>query len=305
VVHETPKLVNVPRDLVAILSACLVKDPDERPTAAQVAAVAGLMGLAGSADGAGSASSADGGDWLPEPVLADIARREAELAAWVEVAGGLDPEWEHAVAAAAVRAEADFEAVADTALELANAGIGVAVGVAAPPGDAVFEDAFPDVFEDVFEDGFADAFEDAPTIPAQGWFDPPPSARGERMAATEGPRRPDPPFEVSRPRTTHRRRAARRRRVPVYAAVGALVGAGTATVFLLLPRGGHDAPEPTHGPAATSPAAGSAGTAGTAGSAGSAGSVGTTQKTAPPAQGGRRSGPSPRSATTSASGSRP
>ncbi|WP_344661826.1 serine/threonine-protein kinase, partial [Catenulispora subtropica] len=106
VVHEPPKLVNVPRDLAEVLAACLVKDPGERPSAAEVAA-----------------RVTAGGDWLPEPVLADIARRETELAAWIEVAGGPDREWEHA--AAAGRAEADFEAAADTALELANAGGGV------------------------------------------------------------------------------------------------------------------------------------------------------------------------------------
>src|ERR1051326_3707505 len=57
-------------------------------------------------------------DWLHEAVLGDIARREAELAAWIEVAGAPDPLWIRAVAA--LKTQADFDATADTALEAAD-----------------------------------------------------------------------------------------------------------------------------------------------------------------------------------------
>ncbi|NUR61925.1 MAG: serine/threonine protein kinase [Catenulispora sp.] len=99
VVHEPPKLVNVPRELAEVLAACLVKDPEERPTAAEIAAYL---------------PRGDVADWLSDAVLADIARREAELAAWIEVAGSFTE------AAQAVGAE--FEVAAESALLLANAG---------------------------------------------------------------------------------------------------------------------------------------------------------------------------------------
>jgi hypothetical protein len=223
-------------------------------------------------------------DWLPASVLDDIARREAELAAWIEVAGGMeaaggmevagapDPTWERAVAT--VRAQADFEAVADTALELANAGFDV--DLATPPAEAVFgeaalaEAAFGEAAlgEAVFDDTpFGDAvLSDAPT-----------------PAVLQAERTPRPP-------TTHRRAARRHYRISIYAALGALVGAAATAAVLLLPHGGHDDPQPYRGPllpptSATSPAASPA-----------------TQKTAPPAPSGKGSGPR-RTAATSASGS--
>jgi serine/threonine protein kinase len=117
VVHEPPKLVNVPRELAEVLAACLVKDPEERPTAAEVAA---YLTPAGPQAQAPDHTLDSAPDWLSEAVLADIARREAELAAWIEVAGGpLSPLDE---TGPADEDPAEFEVAAESALRLANAG---------------------------------------------------------------------------------------------------------------------------------------------------------------------------------------
>ncbi|NUP51490.1 MAG: protein kinase, partial [Catenulispora sp.] len=313
VVHEPPKLVNVPHELTEVLAACLVKDPADRPTAAEVAAV-----VAGTGADSRDASGPTGGGWLSEPVLADIARREAELAAWIVVAAGVDALRGQTVASA------DFEVVADTALELANAGIefelaadtalklanaGLQVGLATPPETEW--DPFPETpFQGPPTPTSTDPYPpDAPpsisgdlptpTIADQDPPDPPPSARiparTPGLAPAHSPTRTptSPPAQEStqepaqapaqqpdtspanaRPRTSHRR-AGRRHRIPVYAAVGALLGAAAATTILLLPHGGHGAPQP---PATTTGQPGQPGQPATHG-------------TAPPTPSGKRSGP--------------
>ncbi|WP_194922303.1 protein kinase domain-containing protein, partial [Catenulispora rubra] len=100
VVHEPPKLDGLPADLTEILSASLAKDPAERPTAPEIAA------LVAPAD-----------PWLPDAVLDDIARREAELAAWLEVTAAADPPRTMAEAEPETTA---FDSVAATALDVAN-----------------------------------------------------------------------------------------------------------------------------------------------------------------------------------------
>ncbi|MCO8277494.1 protein kinase [Actinoplanes sp. TRM 88003] len=65
VVHEPPNLDGVPDSLRALLADCLVKDPADRPTAAELL------------DQLSPGPTPDG--WLPEPVMADISRRVAEL----------------------------------------------------------------------------------------------------------------------------------------------------------------------------------------------------------------------------------
>ncbi|MBS2539923.1 protein kinase, partial [Catenulispora sp. NF23] len=100
VVHEPPKLDGLPDDLVEILTACLAKDPAERPSAPEIAD-----------------RVAPAADWLSQAVLGDIARREAELAAWLEVTAA-DPLWVPTTSAAQTTA---FDSVADSALDIANA----------------------------------------------------------------------------------------------------------------------------------------------------------------------------------------
>lgn len=65
-VHEEPDLDDVPRALLPLVTACLAKDPADRPTAAEVRA------SLGPADG-----SAD--DWLPPGLPALIAERSARV----------------------------------------------------------------------------------------------------------------------------------------------------------------------------------------------------------------------------------
>ena len=259
-------------------------------------------------------------DWLPEAVLGDIARREAELAAWIEVAGTPDPLWIRAVAA--LKAHADFDATADTALEVANADL-------APP---------------VAEPAMGDAAHRPPASPRRSPSRPSgrsrigrplrPAGRRTRhgrhsrsaarlamphaqpaaqLAAQQaGPAvgdalRPEssalpaatvdsarePAIDLSppqppRPPATHRRPARRsNRRFPVYAILGALLGAAAAAVVLLLPHSGHATPQPSNGPTLTPR---------------SSAPAPTTPKTAPPASSGKQSGPhQQRSTTTCAS----
>ena len=230
VVHEPPRLVNVPRELAEVLTACLVKDPEERPAAAEVAAY--LPATVATVGTATTGSRTDPAGWLSEAVLADIARREAELAAWIEVAGGLLAE-----TGPADEDAAGFEVAAESALLLANAG----------------------------------GLENVATAPSEAAPPPPGTAPAQPL-----PRRPS---------TSHRRVrsvARRRRRIPAYAAVGAVLGAAAATVVLLMSGPAHDAPPPTRGPAppgTTQPAT----------------TAPTKQKTAPPASSDRRSGPTERS----------
>ncbi|MFI6585509.1 FKBP-type peptidyl-prolyl cis-trans isomerase [Embleya sp. NPDC050493] len=63
VVHDTPDLAGVPASLLPLVSACLDKTPEARPTAAEV-----LAGLAIAADVAGART----GWWLPPAVAAAI-----------------------------------------------------------------------------------------------------------------------------------------------------------------------------------------------------------------------------------------
>ncbi len=100
VVHEPPKLDGLPDDLAELLTACLAKDPTERPSAPEIAD-----------------RVAPAADWLSQAVLDDIARREAELAAWLEVTAA-DPLWVRPASAAQTTA---FDSVADSALDIANA----------------------------------------------------------------------------------------------------------------------------------------------------------------------------------------
>ncbi|MFH8711646.1 bifunctional serine/threonine-protein kinase/ABC transporter substrate-binding protein [Streptomyces zaomyceticus] len=65
-VHEEPALDDVPDTILPLVSACLAKDPADRPTAAEVRA------SLGDADG-------PAGDWLPSGLPALIARRSTRV----------------------------------------------------------------------------------------------------------------------------------------------------------------------------------------------------------------------------------
>ncbi|WP_443060555.1 bifunctional serine/threonine-protein kinase/ABC transporter substrate-binding protein [Streptomyces sp. NBC_00459] len=73
-VHEEPDLEAVPRSLVPLLTSCLAKDPQARPTAR---AVRDALTDEGEDEGAGEA----GDDWLPPTLPRLIARRSAAVLA--------------------------------------------------------------------------------------------------------------------------------------------------------------------------------------------------------------------------------
>ena len=287
VVHEPPKLDGLPADLTEVLSASLAKDPAERPTAPEIAA------LVAPAD-----------PWLPDAVLDDIARREAELAAWLEVTAA-DPQWVRAVSEAETTA---FDSVAATALDVANtptplpkrmgnrrrgleaaAATAAATTAATTPGldsttDRIRQPGLPRA--STAHSDLADT-----ASPEPGSAATPPGAAYAAFLLDSSPEpvpgpEPAPRPEAAPPPLTHHR-APRRRRFPVYAALGALLGAAVTAGVLLSPRGGHGAPGPSQGPVSTSSPSASG-----------------TQKAASPTPAGGRSGLESRAETTSASGSR-
>jgi eukaryotic-like serine/threonine-protein kinase len=298
VVHEPPKLDGLPADLTDLLAACLAKDPAERPTAPEIA---------------GQVAPED--PWLPDAVLDDIARREAELAAWLKVTAA-DPLWVRAVSAA-------FDKAADSALDIANAAVAEPAHrgtrrrrprpADAAPGLDSPEDRSrrPDAASADARQGALDSAS-PPDSPAHGVRQPglPRSAAAQAAAAfaaePEHESRPEPEHE-SRPEPEHEsraepeptrelqpqpqpvpttrpaapttrpgaayaaflldpepptaaapapaaahHRAPRRHRFPVYAALGALLGAAVTAAVLLLPHGGHGTPAPPQSPASSS-----------------------------------------------------
>ncbi|WP_370351753.1 protein kinase [Catenulispora sp. EB89] len=296
VVHEPPKLDGLPADLTEVLAASLAKDPAERPTAPEIAA------LVAPAD-----------PWLPDAVLDDIARREAELAAWLEVTAADPPR------TMAHPEPTAFDSVAATALDVANTPtplpkrIGgrrrVLEGAAAvAPPEQISEQphdsaAPPDQASEAPQQGSApagrirqpglprastahsDLADTASPAPEPGAPATPPGAAYAAFLLDSSPEPAPPPEPAAQPLTHHR--APRRRRFPVYAALGALLGAAVAAGVLLIPGGGHGAPGPSQGPVGTS----------------SVGAPGT-QKAASPTAAGGGSGLGSRAGTTSASGSR-
>ncbi|MEV7275741.1 bifunctional serine/threonine-protein kinase/ABC transporter substrate-binding protein [Streptomyces sp. NPDC093111] len=81
-VHDAPDLAGVPEELLPLLTACLAKDPADRPTADEVAARL-------TEDAPGNAA-----DWLPAPVVTTIAERSTAMLALPDIdptAPGTDP----------------------------------------------------------------------------------------------------------------------------------------------------------------------------------------------------------------------
>ncbi|MFH8711647.1 bifunctional serine/threonine-protein kinase/ABC transporter substrate-binding protein [Streptomyces zaomyceticus] len=72
-VHDEPDLTGVPEGLFDLVRACLAKDPAARPTAAET-------GVRLTEDAPG-----DGADWLPAPVVRNIAERSARMLALPEI----------------------------------------------------------------------------------------------------------------------------------------------------------------------------------------------------------------------------
>lgn len=66
VVHQEPEIDGLPDDLAAIVRSCLAKQPDERPSLAALRALA-------------AAHDTGGDDWLPGPVMSEIAARAVHL----------------------------------------------------------------------------------------------------------------------------------------------------------------------------------------------------------------------------------
>jgi hypothetical protein len=270
VVHEPPKLDGLPADLTELLAACLAKDPAERPTAPEIATLV-----------------APAEPWLPDAVLDDIARREAELAAWLEVTAA-DPQWVRAVSAAE---RAAFDSAAETALDIANAnaalprrigtrrhGAEIAIEVAPQPQPE------PEPAADIREPGLPRS-STAPPGAAYAAFllDSSPEAVPTPDPTPKPEAAPSPP-----PQALTHHRAPHRRRFPFYAALGALLGAAVTAGVLLIPRGGHGTPGPSQGPVGS-----------VSGSAPSG-----TQKAASPTPADGRNGLGSGPGTTSASGSR-
>ncbi|WP_432144365.1 serine/threonine-protein kinase [Streptomyces sp. bgisy084] len=71
IAQEEPDLSGVPEGLRALISGCLAKDPERRPTPAELVAQA----EAGAADG----PCADGEPWLPGALIARLGRHAVEL----------------------------------------------------------------------------------------------------------------------------------------------------------------------------------------------------------------------------------
>uniref|UniRef100_A0AAU2AJ86 Bifunctional serine/threonine-protein kinase/ABC transporter substrate-binding protein n=1 Tax=Streptomyces sp. NBC_00093 TaxID=2975649 RepID=A0AAU2AJ86_9ACTN len=78
-VHEEPDLDTVPWTLVPLLTGCLAKDPQARPTAREVRDA--LTDEAGSANDGAEVGVGAGGDWLPPSLPRLIARRSAAVLA--------------------------------------------------------------------------------------------------------------------------------------------------------------------------------------------------------------------------------
>jgi hypothetical protein len=229
VVHEPPKLEGLPADLTEVLAACLAKDPGERPTAPEIAALV-----------------APEEPWLPDAVVQDIARREAELAAWLEVTAG-DPLRARAVSAA-------FDKAANSALDIANtAGTqpsrrGTRRREGGSPTDGIRQPGLPRTSAATGAELEPDTPAEEPSEPG---FLPHPVTTPPGAAYTAFLLDPTPAPDLPSSTTTHHR-APRRRRFPVYAALGALLGAAATATILLLPHGGHSAPPPPQSPASTS-----------------------------------------------------
>ncbi|MFD5399639.1 serine/threonine-protein kinase [Streptomyces sp. NPDC127097] len=71
IAQEEPDLTGVPEGLRALISGCLAKDPERRPTPAELVAQA--------EDGAGDGPGADGEPWLPGALIARLGRHAVEL----------------------------------------------------------------------------------------------------------------------------------------------------------------------------------------------------------------------------------
>jgi len=71
IAQEEPDLSAVPEGLRALISACLAKDPEQRPTPAELVARAET--------GAGDGPGADGEPWLPGALIARLGRHAVEL----------------------------------------------------------------------------------------------------------------------------------------------------------------------------------------------------------------------------------
>ncbi|WP_330317423.1 serine/threonine-protein kinase [Streptomyces platensis] len=71
IAQEEPDLSAVPEGLRALISACLAKDPEQRPTPAELVVQA--------ESGAGDGPGADGEPWLPGALIARLGRHAVEL----------------------------------------------------------------------------------------------------------------------------------------------------------------------------------------------------------------------------------
>ncbi|MCX4639179.1 serine/threonine protein kinase [Streptomyces sp. RPA4-5] len=71
IAQEEPDLSAIPEGLRALISACLAKDPEQRPTPAELVTRA--------ESGAGDGPGADGEPWLPGALIARLGRHAVEL----------------------------------------------------------------------------------------------------------------------------------------------------------------------------------------------------------------------------------
>ncbi|MEW2414865.1 bifunctional serine/threonine-protein kinase/ABC transporter substrate-binding protein [Streptomyces sp. NPDC046866] len=77
-VHDAPVLDGLPAELLGPVTACLAKEPAQRPTPAGLRALLGGESAdtgTGPGSGSGSGSGPDSGDWLPAPLTRLIAER--------------------------------------------------------------------------------------------------------------------------------------------------------------------------------------------------------------------------------------